>query len=40
LPGRVTYVVDKNGIVKLVFNSQMQFDKHSEEALLIINNAK
>ena len=40
LPGRVTYVIDKDGIVKLVFNSQMQFDKHSEEALQIINESK
>jgi peroxiredoxin Q/BCP len=40
LPGRVTYVVDKNGIVKLVFNSQMHFDEHSKEALQIINESK
>ncbi len=36
LPGRVTYVIDKKGIVRLVFNSQTQFDKHAEEALKII----
>jgi thioredoxin-dependent peroxiredoxin len=40
IPGRVTYVVDKNGIVKLVFNSQTQFDKHAEEALKVINETK
>jgi thioredoxin-dependent peroxiredoxin len=40
LPGRVTYVVDKNGIVKLVFNSQMQFEQHADEALQIINELK
>lgn len=39
LPGRVTYVIDKDGIVKLVFNSQTQFDKHAEEALEIITRA-
>ncbi|NBC82480.1 MAG: redoxin domain-containing protein [Bacteroidetes bacterium] len=36
LPGRVTYIVDKKGIVQLVFNSQMQFGKHVNEALTIL----
>ena len=36
IPGRVTYVVDKKGIVKGVFNSQMKFDQHVPEALKII----
>jgi thioredoxin-dependent peroxiredoxin len=40
LPGRVTYVVDKQGIVKLVFNSQTHFDEHSKEALQIIGSMK
>jgi len=33
LPGRVTYVIDREGILRLVFNAQMHADKHVEEAL-------
>jgi peroxiredoxin Q/BCP len=33
LPGRVTYVIDRDGIVRHVFNSQLQGEKHVEEAL-------
>lgn len=33
LPGRVTYVADKTGKVISIFNSQMQVEKHVEEAL-------
>jgi thioredoxin-dependent peroxiredoxin len=33
LPGRVTYVIDKNGIVRHIFNSQFNFKGHIEEAL-------
>jgi peroxiredoxin Q/BCP len=33
LPGRVTYVADKRGEVQYIFNSQMQVEKHVEEAL-------
>lgn len=36
IPGRVTYVVDKEGIVQGVFNSQMNFDKHVTEAMKIV----
>ena len=36
IPGRVTYVVDKKGIVKGVFNSQMKFDQHVPESFKII----
>ncbi len=36
LPGRVTYVIDKSGIVRLVFNSQMSTDGHVEEALKVV----
>ena len=35
-PGRVTYVIDKKGIVRHVFSSQMNPTKHIEEALRII----
>jgi peroxiredoxin Q/BCP len=32
LPGRVTYVIDKSGIVRHVFNSQLQATQHVAEA--------
>ena len=32
-PGRVTYVIDRQGIVRHVFNSQLQATKHITEAL-------
>lgn len=33
LPGRVTYVIDKQGIVRHIFNSMMNFNAHVEESL-------
>ena len=33
LPGRVTYVVDKKGIVRYIFNSQFGAEKHIDNAL-------
>ena len=33
LPGRVTFVIDKQGIVRLMFSSQLNFEKHVTEAL-------
>jgi len=36
LPGRVTYVIDKKGIVRHVFSSQTSAKKHIEEALRVI----
>jgi thioredoxin-dependent peroxiredoxin len=33
LPGRVTFVIDRNGVVRHVFNSQFQAAKHVEESL-------
>jgi peroxiredoxin Q/BCP len=33
LPGRVTYLIDKNGVVQLIFNSQLDAQKHVSEAL-------
>ena len=36
LPGRVTFVADKNGKVIYVFNSQTQATKHVDEALKIL----
>jgi thioredoxin-dependent peroxiredoxin len=33
IPGRVTYVIDRNGIVRHVFASQFQAERHVLEAL-------
>lgn len=33
LPGRVTYVIDQQGIVQHIFNSQFNFQGHVEESL-------
>jgi thioredoxin-dependent peroxiredoxin len=32
-PGRVTYVIDKGGVVRHIFSSQLAVEKHVEEAL-------
>jgi thioredoxin-dependent peroxiredoxin len=40
LPGRVTYVADKSGKVIYTFNSQLQSDKHVDEALKILKGLK
>jgi len=36
LPGRVTYVIDRNGVVQHVFNSQLNAKKHVQEALGVV----
>jgi len=36
LPGRVTYVIDREGVVRHVFNSQFAADRHVSEALEVI----
>ena len=36
LPGRVTYVIDKEGIVRHVFRSQFAADRHVKEALEVV----
>jgi thioredoxin-dependent peroxiredoxin len=33
LPGRVTYVIDRGGIVRYIFSSQLQVTRHVREAL-------
>jgi len=33
LPGRVTYVIDRGGIVRYVFSSQLHVTRHVQEAL-------
>ena len=40
IPGRVTYVVNKKGEVVYLFNSQIQAEKHVDEALRIIQEMK
>lgn len=40
IPGRVTYIVDKNGEVVYIFNSQMNAEKHVDEALHILQTMK
>jgi peroxiredoxin Q/BCP len=36
IPGRVTYVTDRSGKVVYIFNSQVQAEKHVDEALRIL----
>jgi peroxiredoxin Q/BCP len=38
IPGRVTYIIDKQGKIKYIFNSQIQIVKHITEALRILKN--
>ncbi|MEI7982071.1 MAG: peroxiredoxin [Bacteroidota bacterium] len=33
LPGRKTFVIDKKGIIRMIFSSQLNFGKHIEKAL-------
>jgi peroxiredoxin Q/BCP len=33
IPGRVTYIIDKKGIVRQIFSSQTHAEKHVEEAI-------
>jgi peroxiredoxin Q/BCP len=40
LPGRVTYVIDEGGVVRHVFNSQLNPSKHVREALQILKKTK
>ncbi|MCA9028617.1 MAG: redoxin domain-containing protein [Planctomycetaceae bacterium] len=36
IPGRITYVIDPQGIVRLVFNSQLHGEQHVAEALAMV----
>lgn len=36
LPGRVTFVIDKEGLVRHVFSSQFAADRHVAEALAVV----
>jgi len=36
IPGRVTYVIDRSGMVRHVFNSMMNIDGHVKDALAVV----
>ncbi len=36
LPGRVTYIIDKEGIIRHIFSSQFQPQKHIDEAIKVL----
>ena len=36
IPGRVTFIIDTKGVVRHVFNSQFQPEKHIKEALKVL----
>lgn len=36
IPGRVTFIIDRQGIVRHIFNSQLNFTKHASEAMKIL----
>lgn len=40
LPGRVSFVIDRHGIIRLIFSSQLNYEKHVEEALAMLNSMK
>lgn len=33
LPGRVTFIIDRKGIVRMIYSSQLNFEKHVSEAM-------
>jgi peroxiredoxin Q/BCP len=37
LPGRVTYVIGRGGVIRHVYNSQLRVTRHSREALQALN---
>jgi thioredoxin-dependent peroxiredoxin len=40
IPGRVTYIIDKTGVIQGVFNSQVNFAKHISEAMKVVKDIK
>lgn len=40
LPGRVTYVIDAQGVVRLIFSSMFSAEKHIQEALAVVKNSQ
>lgn len=39
IPGRVTYVIDKEGVIRQIFSAQFASDQHVREALLAVDAA-
>jgi peroxiredoxin Q/BCP len=39
-PGRVTYVLDREGIVRHIFSSQVAVERHVEEALEVLKSTR
>ena len=40
IPGRVTFVLDKKGVIQYMFSSQLEAKRHVEETLKIVRNNK
>jgi peroxiredoxin Q/BCP len=40
IPGRVTYVIDQEGVIRHIFNSQFMATKHVDEALQVLKSLK
>jgi len=40
LPGRVTFVVDLQGIIRMIYSSQINYQKHVDEAVEILKQLK
>lgn len=36
IPGRVTFVIDRSGVIQYVFDSQIRVGKHVQEALAVV----
>ncbi len=36
IPGRVTYIIDRQGVIRYIFNNQLNAQKHVEESLRFI----
>lgn len=36
LPGRITFIIDKQGIIRGIYSSQVNYTKHIEEALGVL----
>lgn len=36
IPGRVTYVIDKEGIIRMIFSAQLASDEHVQKALAVV----
>jgi peroxiredoxin Q/BCP len=36
LPGRITFVIDKEGIIRGIYSSQINYNKHIREALQVL----